>query len=71
MIPSFADYTFTPPGWLLWCALSYAGTGSLLYAREAEFRFALVRVNEEIDGMALYVGEVDERERLYAVFAWN
>jgi putative ATP-binding cassette transporter len=84
IVLSVAGYTFTPPGSLVWCALFYAGTASLLswrvgrplvnlnadhYAREAEFRFALVRVNEEIDGIALYGGEADERERLDAVFA--
>ncbi len=38
------------------------------YAREADFRFALVRVNEHIDGITLYGGEADERERLNGVF---
>src|SRR5271166_4992022 len=79
----FAGRNFAPPGYLVWCALFYAGAASLLswrvgrplidlnaerYAREAEFRFALVRVNEDIDGITLYRGEADERERLDAVF---
>ena len=34
------------------------------YAREAQFRFALVRVNEEIEGVTLDGGEADEKERL-------
>ena len=38
------------------------------YAREADFRFALVRINEHIDGITLYGGEADERERLNGVF---
>jgi putative ATP-binding cassette transporter len=69
---------------MVWCALIYAGVASLLswrvgrplvdlnaerYAREADFRFALVRVNEEIDGITLYGGEDDERARLEAIFA--
>ena len=34
------------------------------YAREADLRFALVRVNEHADGIALYGGEADETHRL-------
>jgi len=34
------------------------------YAREAQFRFDLVRVNEEIEGVTLDGGEADEKERL-------
>ena len=67
----------------MWCALLYAGAASYLswrvgrplinlnaehYAREAEFRFALVRINEHIDGITLYGGEADERRRLNGVF---
>jgi putative ATP-binding cassette transporter len=74
---------FAPPGYLVWCALVYAGAASYVswrvgrplinlnaehYAREAEFRFALVRINEHIDGITLYGGEADERDRLNAVF---
>jgi putative ATP-binding cassette transporter len=76
--------TFDPPGYMVWCALIYAGIASFVswrvgrplirldaerYAREADFRFAIVRVNEEIDGVTLYSGEADERRRLEAVFA--
>ena len=74
---------FSPPGYLVWCALIYAGVASYVswwvgrplidlnaerYAREADFRFALVRINEHIDGITLYGGEADERERLTGVF---
>ena len=38
------------------------------YAKEADFRFALVRINEHIDGITLYGGEADERGRLDGVF---
>ncbi|MGO4870794.1 MAG: ABC transporter ATP-binding protein/permease, partial [Roseiarcus sp.] len=80
---SIAGHTFAPPGYMVWCALLYAGAASFLswrvgrplftldaehYAREAELRFALVRVNEEIEGIALYGGEADEKGRLDAVF---
>ena len=64
---------------MVWCALLYAATGSWLswrvgrpliplnaerYAREADLRFALVRVNEHADGIALYGGEADEKQHL-------
>jgi putative ATP-binding cassette transporter len=76
-------HMFAPPGYLVWCALFYAGTASFFswfvgrplinlnaerYAREAEFRFGLVRVNEDIDGITLYRGEADERGRIEALF---
>ena len=79
----FAGRDFSPPGYLVWCALVYAGLASFVswrvgrplinlnaehYAREADFRFALVRINEHIDGITLYGGEADERERLNGVF---
>src|SRR5581483_12347521 len=72
---------FTVPGYMVWCALVYAATGSWLtwtvgrplirmhaerYAREADFRFALVRANESAEGIALYGGEADERRLLNA-----
>jgi putative ATP-binding cassette transporter len=67
------------PGYMVWCALGYSLGGSWLawrigrpliglnterYAREAELRFALVRVNESAEGIAMYGGEVDERRML-------
>ena len=70
---------FAIPGYMVWCALLYAAAGSWLswrvgrpliplnverYAREADLRFALVRVNEHADGVALYGGEADETHRL-------
>jgi putative ATP-binding cassette transporter len=70
---------FAIPGYMVWCALAYSLGGSLLawrvgrpliplngerYAREAELRFALVRVNEYAEGIALYGGEADERRIL-------
>ena len=73
------DRSFTIPGYLVWCALAYSIGGSLLawrvgrplvalnaerYAREADLRFALVRVNEHADGIVLHGGEADERRML-------
>src|SRR5271170_5647897 len=74
---------FAPPGYLVWCALLYAGAASYLswrvgrplitldadhYAGEAELRFGLVRVSEAIESITLYGGEADETRRLDAIF---
>jgi len=60
--------SFAIPGYMVWCALVYASTASWLswrvgrpliqlnsehYAREADLRFALVRLNEHSDSVAL------------------
>ena len=70
---------FAIPGYMVWCALAYSAGGSLLawhvgrpliplnaerYAREADLRSALVRVNEHADGIVLHGGEADERRLL-------
>jgi putative ATP-binding cassette transporter len=70
---------FTIPGYMVWCAVAYAAIGSLvtwrvglpliglnadLYANEAELRFALVRVSESAESIALFGGERDERRQL-------
>ncbi|HZR59732.1 MAG TPA: SbmA/BacA-like family transporter, partial [Xanthobacteraceae bacterium] len=70
---------FTIPGYMVWCAVVYAGIGSLLtwrvgrplirlnadlYAKEAELRFALVRVSESAESIGLFGGERDERRQL-------
>ena len=83
MFLPFAGHKFAPPGYMVWCALLYAGAASYLswrvgrplialdadhYAREAELRFGLVRVSEEIEGITLYGGEADEKRRLDAIF---
>jgi putative ATP-binding cassette transporter len=72
-----ADYAI--PGFMLWAAIIYASAGSLLsywvgrsligrnaerYAREADLRFSLVRVNEHVDDITLAVGEADEKRRI-------
>jgi vitamin B12/bleomycin/antimicrobial peptide transport system ATP-binding/permease protein len=76
---SVGGHRFAVPGYMVWAALLYAGTGSLLsywvggnliqrnaqrYAREADLRYSLVRVNEHIDAIALAGGEADEERRL-------
>ena len=79
-----AGYEIAIPGYMVWCALAYALIGSALtwlvgrplialngerYVREAEFRFALVRVNESGESIALHGGEKDERRHLEAALA--
>jgi vitamin B12/bleomycin/antimicrobial peptide transport system ATP-binding/permease protein len=67
------------PGYMVWVAIVYAVIGSGLtllvgrplirlnterYAREADLRFAIVRVSESAESVALYSGEPDERRNL-------
>jgi len=73
------DRDYTVPGFMVWAAVIYASAGSLLsywvgrglisrnaarYAREADLRFSLVRVNEHVDDISLAQGESDERRRI-------
>jgi vitamin B12/bleomycin/antimicrobial peptide transport system ATP-binding/permease protein len=81
-----ADLTI--PGYLVWIALVYAAIGSVLthfvgraligldfnqQRFEADFRYSLVRLRENSEGIALYRGEVQEldglRQRFDAVIA--
>src|SRR6202521_5747952 len=70
---------FAVPGYMVWAAIVYSGSASLLsywigrslvdrnaqrYAREADLRFSLVRVNEHIDAITLSGGEADEERRI-------
>ena len=72
------------PGYMLWVALVYAVVGTYCVARigrpliplnfqkqqvEADFRFSLVRVRENAEGMALYGGEAQEARGLRDKFA--
>lgn len=67
---------FTIPGYMVWVALIYAGIGTWLthlvgrplailnfrqQRVEADFRYALVRFRENMEGVALYRGEGEER----------
>jgi vitamin B12/bleomycin/antimicrobial peptide transport system ATP-binding/permease protein len=75
---------FIVPGYMVWAAIVYSGSASLLsywvgrnlidrnaerYEREADLRFSLVRVNEHIDAVALSGGEADEARRIEIDFA--
>jgi putative ATP-binding cassette transporter len=70
------DRDLAIPGYMVWAALLYALSGSLVswrvgrplvrlgedrYAREAEFRSALVQGSERAEGIALSNGEADTR----------
>jgi putative ATP-binding cassette transporter len=72
------------PGYMVWVALLYATLGSVLIHYvgkplaglrfrqqkvEADFRFAMMRLRENAEGIALYAGEADERKGLRARFA--
>jgi len=74
-----AGRTFSIPGYMVCAAFIYAASASLVslwvgrsliernaerYAREAEPRFSLVRVNEHIDAIALAGGEAEEARRI-------
>jgi vitamin B12/bleomycin/antimicrobial peptide transport system ATP-binding/permease protein len=73
------DRDYAIPGFMVWAAIIYASAGSLLsywvgrglvsrnaerYAREADLRFSLVRVNEHVDDISLAEGEADEKRRI-------
>lgn len=78
-----AGLPLTIPGYMLWAALLYALLGSLLThyigrrliplnfqkeRLEADFRFSLVRLRENAEGVALYRGEPSESQSLLARF---
>lgn len=78
-----AGTTLTIPGYMVWAALLYAITGTWLahvigrplvglnfdqQRFEADFRYSLVRLRENAEGVALYHGEADEQRHLQARF---
>ena len=78
------DVDYGIPGFMLWAAILYAAFGSVMsywvggnligrnadrYAREADLRFSLVRVNEHVDGISLAEGEADEKRRIELHFS--
>src|SRR5215472_519944 len=80
---SIAGASISIPGYMLWVALIYAGAGSWITQMigrrlaalrfqqqryEADFRFMLVRLRENAEGVALYGGEADERASLWQRF---
>jgi len=72
------------PGYMVWVALLYAGIGTwithligrrlirLNFAQqklEADFRYGLVRVRENVEGIAFHRGEADEQAALARTYA--
>ena len=72
-------FGFTVPGYMVWVALIYSALGTWLthvvgrplaalnfrqQRVEADFRYALVRVRENVEGIALYSGESEEQDLL-------
>ncbi len=81
---AIAGSSISIPGYMLWVAVLYAGGGSWLtqvigrrlaalrfqqQRFEADFRFSLVRLRENAEGVALYRGEADEKSRLWDRFS--
>jgi putative ATP-binding cassette transporter len=71
------------PGYMLWVALVYSVVGTWLthlvgrplamlnfrqQRFEADFRFALMRLRENVEGVALYGGETEEKQELGSRF---
>ena len=80
---TMAGSEFTVPGYMVWIALAYALVASVLThfigrplidinfqkeRREADFRFSMVRLRENAEGVALYHGEFPEQQGLLARF---
>lgn len=78
-ILNFGGRSFDIPGYMVWAAIIYAGSASLVsywvgrplvernaerYQRESDLRFSMMRVNEHIDSVALFSGEADEKRRI-------
>jgi vitamin B12/bleomycin/antimicrobial peptide transport system ATP-binding/permease protein len=80
---AFGANEFDIPGYMVWAALLYAGVGSFLTWRigrpmveanirrneaESDHRFALLRLRESSEGVALIRGEADEERALQRAF---
>jgi vitamin B12/bleomycin/antimicrobial peptide transport system ATP-binding/permease protein len=81
---AFRGISFGIPGYMVWAALIYAGFGTFITyivgrpivaanvgqnAAEADYRYALVRLRENSEGVALIRGEDDEQKGLTGFFA--
>lgn len=82
---ALAGGTLTLPGYLLWAVLVYAVVGSVLThyvgrkliglnfmqeRYEADFRYSLVRLRENAEGVAFYRGEAPEKSALLERVEW-
>src|SRR5215510_4429709 len=81
---SLGGMLLSVPGYMVWAALCYALGGTWIAHKigrplirlnfeqqkyEADLRYALVRLRENAEGIALYRGELDERSNLLTRFA--
>lgn len=79
----FGGLSLAIPGYMVWVAVLYAAAGSVathfvgrrliginftLERANADFRFRMIRIRENAESVALYGGEVDEREQLRTSF---
>lgn len=79
-----AGHDWVIPGYMVWAAVVYSASASLLsywvgsnlvnrneehYAREADLRYSLVRINDHIDAISLAAGEADEARHIEADLA--
>jgi vitamin B12/bleomycin/antimicrobial peptide transport system ATP-binding/permease protein len=77
------NFAITIPGYMLWLAVLYSGLGSVIahligrplirlnnrqQALEADFRFSLLHLREEAEGIAFHGGETQERSIALARF---
>ncbi|MBO9126112.1 MULTISPECIES: ABC transporter ATP-binding protein/permease [unclassified Rhizobium] len=75
----FGEYAFSIPGYMVWAAIFYAASASVLsqlvgrklvklnadrFSKEAELRFALMHANENIPAITAARGEENERGRI-------
>ena len=80
---TLGDLSFDIPGYMVWAALLYAGIGSIATyfigrpivaantgqdGAEADYRYALVRLRENSEGVAFIRGETDEQKGLRGFF---
>jgi len=83
--PDYAFGVFYCPGWLVYLALIYSGTGTLaahaignklilinfaLQKYEANFRYGIVQVRDHAESIALYGSEDVEKAKIEEKFAW-
>ncbi|KRB62866.1 glycosyl transferase family 1 [Rhizobium sp. Root708] len=75
----FGSYSFSIPGYMVWAAIFYAASASILsqlvgrklvklnadrFSKEAELRFALMHANENMPAITVARGEENERRRI-------
>ena len=75
----YHGHVFLIPGYMVWAAILYAGTGSLLsywvggslipknaerYQRESELRYSLMQVNQHLPAIATAGGEMEAQQRI-------